>query len=453
MLRIITLIALATINCVSVTHGHPDHSGDKPDHPSEHPSDKPDHPSDHPSEHPSDHPEHPSKQTADDASAAAKKAKSLLSAVHKAYKEAAGIDETLTIYSHNPMGDPETFTVHVLLGEDSGSIADAEESTFLWTGGKVIALMEEVPNSYVEVDAPDGFSAGLFALTNGLVRVPAWSVTMRYSDDYDQWIQGFNMFGTPDLSVVDVTTDTVDGASVEVIGVEGTGMRFEITVNADNQISGYVATMSQPGMPEYVIPITAETTFAKLSKPITFEVGDYKKYDSLQSMMMAGMPGMGGGGEASGSLTGSDAPDFTLERMDGSGKVTLSALQGQVVVLDFWATWCGPCKRGLPELNKFDEWVAQQGLEVQVFAVNVWEEGQDEKVKKFWADNKYKTKVLMGSADKKLTANYKISGIPLTVIIGRDGTIIEQHSGYAPGMDEKLKKSVEKALAAVVLAE
>jgi hypothetical protein len=70
-------------------------------------------------------------------------------------------------------------------------------------------------------------------------------------------------------------------------------------------------------------------------------------------------------------------------------------------------------------------------------------------VKKFWSDNKYNTKVLMGSDDKNITTNYKISGIPLTVIIAADGNIFKLHSGYSLGMDEKLKKSVLGALGAL----
>ncbi|MDP6693294.1 MAG: TlpA disulfide reductase family protein, partial [Phycisphaerales bacterium] len=392
MLKIIALCALATINCISFAHldhamNPPQDASDQPEHPSdhpEHPSDQPEHPSDHP-EHPSDHPEHPSEtESSSIDETEVNKAKALLTEVHKVYKEADGINETLIITYPNPMGETETFTVNLLVGKDSGSVAAKDQITFVWLGGKVIASIDEMKGGYVEVDAPDGFLSGINAIIPGGGGVPTWSIALRESDDYDQWVKSFDLFGLPEMPLLGITTKTEADKTVDVLEYGGEIARIEITINEDRIVSGIVAHISQPGMPEMKISLASKTTFAKLSEPIIFESGDRKKYDSLQEMMMASMSDSSqqeeGPDEPKSKLTGNPAPDFTLELMDGSGSVTLSDLKGQVVVLDFWATWCSPCRKGLPALNKFDEWVQEQGLKVQVFAVNIWERGDPEAI-------------------------------------------------------------------------
>ncbi|MBD3165821.1 redoxin domain-containing protein, partial [bacterium] len=110
-----------------------------------------------------------------------------------------------------------------------------------------------------------------------------------------------------------------------------------------------------------------------------------------------------------------DAPGWTL--MDASGNpVTLSDLQGSVVVLDFWATWCGPCRMAMPEINEFTR--EHGGDKVHVYSVNVWENAPG-KARVFMEKHDYEMTLLFGSDD--ITKLYEVTGIPTLVVIGPDG--------------------------------
>ena len=130
-----------------------------------------------------------------------------------------------------------------------------------------------------------------------------------------------------------------------------------------------------------------------------------------------------GGCSFQSSLSGA-APDFTLDSLDGDA-ITLSDLEGQVVVLDFWATWCRPCVRSMPHLQELYERYAEQ--EVVVLAINVAQE-RDE-VAEFIAETGYTFTVLLDS-DSGVTDDYRVQGIPHTVVVDREG---EVHSVFGIG--------------------
>jgi thiol-disulfide isomerase/thioredoxin len=122
-----------------------------------------------------------------------------------------------------------------------------------------------------------------------------------------------------------------------------------------------------------------------------------------------------------------------------------------VVVLDFFATWCGPCRRGLPVLQQFSDWATGQGKPVRVFAVNIWQReagdaARREAVQKFWSGQKLTVPVLMDYKDALGTA-YGFTSIPQTVVIGPDGRVANIHNGFSPAMLEMLKSDMAKALA------
>ena len=119
------------------------------------------------------------------------------------------------------------------------------------------------------------------------------------------------------------------------------------------------------------------------------------------------------------AMEGQPAQDFTLETLADSKPIRLSDLKGKVVVLDFWATWCGPCRGWLPIVAKARHDYAAKGL--VVYAVN--ERETEPKVREYLDKQKLDIPVLMDRSGS-VGSNYKASAIPLTVIVGRDGNVV-----------------------------
>jgi thiol-disulfide isomerase/thioredoxin/outer membrane lipoprotein-sorting protein len=139
---------------------------------------------------------------------------------------------------------------------------------------------------------------------------------------------------------------------------------------------------------------------------------------------------------------GESAPDFALKTPEGT-EVTLASLKGRVVLLDFWATWCGPCKMAMPGVQKLHE--KYQGKPVSILGVNTWERGPVDGPKKYMEGQKLTYGLLMKGDD--LAKKYGISGIPTFILIGPDGKILHIGVGYDENGEEELSKMIDKAIA------
>lgn len=122
-------------------------------------------------------------------------------------------------------------------------------------------------------------------------------------------------------------------------------------------------------------------------------------------------------------MVGSVAPNFSMQAVDGK-PLDLANYNGKVVLLDFWATWCVPCRSEIPHFVEFQNNYAAQGFQV----VGISMDDGPEPVRKFYQDFKMNYPVGMGTT--QLAESYGgILGLPVTFLIGRDGHIAAKYVG------------------------
>jgi cytochrome c-type biogenesis protein len=131
-----------------------------------------------------------------------------------------------------------------------------------------------------------------------------------------------------------------------------------------------------------------------------------------------------------------DAPEQTFTDLEGK-PINLSSLKGKVIALDFWATWCVPCREEVPIFNEMQRKYKDRGFEVMAVAVD----SGDEAIKKFIKDYSIEYKVAVGSTEQG-TAFDPFPGLPKTIIIDRQGRIRAKHLGYTP--KEEFDHEIEK---------
>jgi thiol-disulfide isomerase/thioredoxin len=119
--------------------------------------------------------------------------------------------------------------------------------------------------------------------------------------------------------------------------------------------------------------------------------------------------------------------DFTVKAIDGKTDISLSAYKGKVILLNFWATWCGPCKAEIPSLVELQE---QYGDDLVVLGFSV--DDPVEKMRPYAEEYKINYPLLVGNGREDVQEAFgPLYGIPVSVIIDREGRIAKKHSGIA----------------------
>jgi peroxiredoxin len=159
-----------------------------------------------------------------------------------------------------------------------------------------------------------------------------------------------------------------------------------------------------------------------------------RKYFAILMSLLVLLSACGGASSEtrSGVVEGRRAVDFSLDGLDGR-PVSLADFAGKVVLINFWASWCGPCELEMPDIQKQYEAHKDEGL--AVIAVNSGESPAD--VKKF-VDKYGLTFPVVIDARGQVGAQYRAAGLPMSLFVDRDGVIQVRHLGYMS--DGQLKR-------------
>lgn len=132
------------------------------------------------------------------------------------------------------------------------------------------------------------------------------------------------------------------------------------------------------------------------------------------------------------------APDFTLQRAEG-GNLRLVEQRGQVVLINFWASWCGPCRVEMPHLNRLHDKYKAGGF--MVLGVNIDDDPRHGAATATrWG---LRFPVLL-DASKAVTRRYDLGAMPSTVLVDRDGRIRYLHRGYREGLENEYERQIRE---------
>ena len=160
----------------------------------------------------------------------------------------------------------------------------------------------------------------------------------------------------------------------------------------------------------------------------------------LAALVALALPAWAAADSAADAVAPSPAPAFTLQATDGR-QVSLAQFKGDVVMINFWASWCGPCRQEMPLLDSIYRKYKDMGFEL--IGVNV---EPDSKAANAWLKATPVTYPVLYDPQSKVSQLYQVQAMPTTVIIDRSGTVRFLHRGYLPGDENAYLNSIRSLI-------
>ena len=342
-------------------------------------------------------------------------------------------------------------------------------STLHLRGGKIRAFHASNTESYVEA-ADDG--SPFYALFNAFGDLPFLEIALALGEDSVEDVCMQLQSHAPDVVPSLVTRRLAADGSVETLQLflEAEGQRIECEIDPKTKlVRASVTTVTEGAETEDGTTLVWKTssTFARAEEVLPQEelwpdVGARQKVDGLQSLIKRPPPRESddanddGGGDQDGAgapaasdapKVGDAAPEFELPQLDATN-CSLKSLRGKFVLLDFWATWCGPCRAAMPAMTAMLQDL--HGVCVGVL-VNSGEQGSVE-------DRKTRVRAVLETAKVPLTGehaervlldldgaaarSYGVRAFPTILLVSPEGVIVERFEGWSKSAETKIRAAV-----------
>ena len=150
---------------------------------------------------------------------------------------------------------------------------------------------------------------------------------------------------------------------------------------------------------------------------------------------------------AKSGLIGNPAPPFSLDPVaNAKGKVGPGALKGKVLLIDFWATWCGPCKKSFPKLQELNVKYKASGFELIAVSEDDYEAGKEKDISEFAESTGAKFAITWDDKDKSVAQKYDPKTMPSSFIVDKKGIVRFSHIGYHDGEEAELDAEIKGLL-------